>query len=159
MSSRAVAVTVAALLLATGCADGDAGGPPPPGETAAPTSAEDGPIPVEGDGGIGGEGGGPVTSSLILSADQVEVTGPCVAASDPPTYRLDLVGGGVLTVETGSPGSVELVRGGATFRSPEDQPPVVSPSEGAISVQGRVTSDAGEEFVDAVIGLEELSDC
>lgn len=133
-------------------------------EAGAPDG--DDPVPVEEDAGIGGDGGGPVTSSLILSsdaggADQVEVTGTCLVGEDPPTYRLDLAGGGALTVATGDEGGrLELELDGTTFRSPEGQPPTTSASEGALSVQGRAVADGGDErFVDAVIGLDDLPAC
>ncbi|MBW3658057.1 MAG: hypothetical protein KY457_05425 [Actinobacteria bacterium] len=126
----------------------------------------DDPVPVEEDGGIGGAGGGPVTSNLILSsdaggADQVEVTGTCLVGEEPPTYRLDLAGGGALTVATGDEGGrLELELDGVTFRSSEDEPPTTSASEGALSVQGRAVADGGDErFVDAVIGLDDLPAC
>lgn len=133
-------------------------------EDAAVQPDPDEPIPVEGDGGIGGEGGGPVTSNLILSsdaagADQVEVTGTCLVSGDPPTYRL-VIAGGELTAATGNPAEIMLELDGTTYRSPDDQPPVVSASEGALSVQGRaVAGDGDERFVDAVIGLDDLPDC
>lgn len=129
-------------------------------------SGDDGPIPVESDGGIGGEGGGPATSSLILSsdaggADQVEVTGTCLVGEEPPTYRLDLAGGGALTVATGDEGGrLELELDGTTYRSPEDQPPTTTASDGALSAQGRAVAAGGDErFVDAVIGLDDLPAC
>lgn len=131
-----------------------------------PVTPLDEPMPVETDGGIGGEGGGPVTSNLILSsdaggADQVEVTGTCLVGEEPPTYRLDLAGGGALTVATGDEGGrLELELDGTTYRSPEDQPPVATASEGALSVQGRAVADGGDErFVDAVLGLDDLPAC
>lgn len=175
-SRRALSLVVLplVLLLSAAC---DAGGDDPAEDATdaaaadqatddAATPLEDGPIPVEADGGIGGEGGGPVTSNLILSsdaggADQVEVTGTCLVAEDPPTYRLDLAGGGALTVATGDEGGrIELELDGTTYRSPEDQPPVVTASEGALSVQGRAAADGGDErFVDAVVGLDELPAC
>ena len=154
------ALLVGSVLLASGCAGADE----PDGPlTDAPTDGAigDEPIPVEGDGGIGGEGGGPVTSNLILSAEQVEVTTTCLLSEEPPTYRLDLAGGDSLTVTSGDEGgAVVLLVGGTTFTSPEDQPPAVTVTEGAMSVQGRAVSETGEEhFVDAVIGLDDLPDC
>lgn len=179
------ALAVAALALVPACdATGDDPGElltdPPfgeePGDGDAVTVPEDAgaggdaadggdePVPVEGDGGTGGAGGGPVTSSLILSsdaagADQVEVDGTCLVSEDPPTYRLDLAVG-TLTADTGSPGAIELVLDGTTYTSPDAEPPVVSASEGAVSVQGRAVAASGEAwFVDAVIGLDGLPDC
>lgn len=174
MSLRALAVSLlVAAFVAAGCSSDEPEGAAPTGATeptatapGAEPPAGDEPVPVEGDGGIGGEGGGPVTSNLILSsedagADQVEVTGTCLAGVEPPTYRLDLAGGGVLTVAAGDAGGgLELELDGTTYRSPEDQPPVATTTEGALSVQGRAVADDGDErFVDAVIGLDDLPDC
>ncbi|MBW3618698.1 MAG: hypothetical protein KY461_00500 [Actinobacteria bacterium] len=163
MSVRArllVALLAGTVLLASGCAGPDE----PDGPlTDVPTEGAvgDEPVPVEGDGGIGGEGGGPVTSNLILSAEQVEVTATCLLSEAPPTYRLDLAAGDSLTVTSGDAGgAIVLLLGGTTFTSPEDQPPAVTVTEGAMSVQGRAVSEARDEhFVDAVIGLDDLPDC
>lgn len=161
----------AGLLLAPACATSDgqpeetrtgaAAGQAPTEDGAAPgEDAAHGPLPVEADGGIGGEGGGPVTSNLILSGEQVEVRDSCLVTEDPPTYRLHLAADGSLTVTAGQGGRLEVELGGTTYASPDDHPPATTVSEGALSAQGRAVSDAGEEhFVDAVIGLDDLPAC
>lgn len=169
------ALLVAGLLMLPACdATGDdpaeiVTDPPfgePPGEGDAVTVPPDAPMPVETDGGIGGEPDGPVTSSLIVAsddagADQVEVSGTCLVADDPPTYRLDLAGGGTLTVATGDEGgSLALEHEGRIFTSPDGEPPALSTSPGALSAQGRtVAEDGTARFVDAVIALDDVPDC
>jgi hypothetical protein len=157
-----LALLAAAALLAACSTGGDAGDVAATDDPVVEqTSPPDGPIPVEGDGGIGGEPGGPVTSNLILPPEQVEVTGTCLQAEDPPTYRLDLAGGGTLTVATSDGGgALTLEYQGRTFTSPDTEPPVISGSDGAISAQGNTVADDGaQQFVDAVIGLDDLPEC
>lgn len=146
---------------ATGDDPGELFTDPPFGEEPAGEADGGGPMPVEADGGIGGEGGGPVTSNVILSAERTEVRGSCLVAEEPPTYRLDLAPAGTLTVVSDVQGAtLQLELDGTTYTSPEDEPPAVTASGRAVAVQGRAVSDAGDEhFVDAVIGLDDLPDC
>ncbi len=125
----------------------------------------DAPMPVEGDGGIGGDpGDGTVTSNLILDGDQVEVVGTCLepdTGSD-SVYRMDLADGALWLYRTGAGDRFEYAaHGGPTLVSPDDQPPTVDASPGAVTAQGLVAGEDGadERFVDAVFGTDDLPEC
>lgn len=163
---RPTSILLASLLaagLTAGCtgdtADLGASAPLTADDGAAPADP-DAPIPVEADGGIGGPGDPVVTSNLIVSGEQVEVTGTCLVDDAPATYRLDLAGGGTLTVTTGDEGgAARLELDGTTYVSSDDAPPSLTQSPGAVVAQGEVAADGEQRFVDATIGTTDLAAC
>ena len=133
-----------------------------PNEQGAGQAAGGGqPIPVEGDGGIGGDpGDGTVQDLMILDGDRVDVTAVCLV-DDTPTYRIDLAGGATVTITdpVGEAANITYVEGDATFTTADPSQVNAQMQPGALSAQGQTLADGEGRYVDTTVDIRDITGC